>query len=707
MQNDPVFEEEQNKLSRTYEKLQAMGRDLAAKMDKNSQDAASDKLAMCDEVSPNFASYSDAMETYADYATINRVIDAYNITQSVDAEKLNSIRLLLKQPYFAKVVLQFKPGEDPKELYLGTAGVSDEARRRLVVDWRSPVAEVYYNQDNGPTSYEANGRTIEVDLKLRRQFDIQADKLNAYFDTSVAIQDSLLLASLSKRRTARMQAITATIQKEQNLVIRHKDVPALLVNGIAGSGKTSVLMQRIAYLFYQQRDDLDPNEVFLLTPNPVFQRYIDQVLPDLGERNPACLTWDDFLRRLMPPDRTGGQVDVPLDMLRRIDRACTNFSFDAQDFKEVRAEGERFLSVGQIQQVAGKFKKIPAGPHLVTLMREELDKRLEGRLKQLAASDDILDEIAAFSPDEQIKVFGETFNAQDEDEVRVWARQYVNSRYAGAIRAVENDDWLRIDRIGMRLLGVENLVPVAWLHLKMALTGLGNAEAKYVMIDEVQDYTAAQLVVLARYFRRAHFLLLGDENQAINPHTTTFDEVRAVFQEVRGSVAECRLMTSYRSSPQITEMFAHLVDRKVRMQISSIQRADLAPVIRECLSEQERDEELHRIIEQASSEEGLTAMILPQKHLARQLQKKLGDGAPLLIDENATLPQRGVVITSLKYAKGLEFDHVVVPDASERTFPDDALSRRRLYTTVSRATRKITLLAEGELTPLLKEMERS
>ena len=180
---DPVFEAEQRHLGETYATLRSMAADLVAKMDKNSKDAAADKLAMVDELSVNLASYADAMETYADFATVNRVIDAYNMAQSVDAEKLNSIRLLLGQPYFAKVVLQFKPGEDPKELYIGTAGVSDDSYRRLVVDWRSPVAEVYYNQDNGPTSYQANGLTINVDLKLRRQFDVDKDRLNAYFDT--------------------------------------------------------------------------------------------------------------------------------------------------------------------------------------------------------------------------------------------------------------------------------------------------------------------------------------------------------------------------------------------------------------------------------------------------------------------------------------------------------------------------------------------
>lgn len=698
---DPVFEAEQRHLSETYATLRSMAADLVAKMDKNSKDAAADKLAMVDELSVNLASYADAMETYADFATVNRVIDAYNMAQSVDAEKLNSIRLLLGQPYFAKVVLQFKPGEGPKELYIGPAGVSDDSYRRLVVDWRSPVAEVYYNQDNGPTSYQANGRTINVDLKLRRQFDVDKDRLNAYFDTTVAIQDSLLLASLSKQRSAKMQSITATIQKEQNQVIRHEDVPALLVNGIAGSGKTSVLMQRIAYLFYQQRESLDPSQVFLITPNPVFQSYIDNVLPDLGERNPECLTWNEFLQQLMPPDRTGGQVNVALDRLERIDAACAGFAFDPHDFKEVHCNGDRLLSVGQILQVAAKFKNIPAGPHLVSLMRDELAHRLDTRLKQIAMSDRILDELSALSPDEQVALFRETFDAQDEDEARVWAQQYVDDRYAAARKAVENDDWLRIDRIGMRLLGVENLVPVEWLYLKMALTGLGNPDAKYVMIDEVQDYTAAQLTVLARYFRRAHFLLLGDQNQAIGPDTATFDDVKAVFQKARGSVEECRLMTSYRSSPAITALFAGLLADEERLRISSIRRQEEAPAIIERATEEERDRELVRVIEAASADEGLTAVILPQKHQAKQLQKKLGDGAPPLIDAEATLPTSGVVLTSLKLAKGLEFDHVIVPEASERTFPDDPLSRRRLYTTVSRATGRITLLAQGKLTPLL------
>ena len=700
--DDPVFREEQLHLSDTYAKLQEIGRELVRKMERTRAAAAADKRSMSEELAPNFATYADAMETYADFAAMNRVIDAYNLAQDADAERLANVELLLKQPYFAKVALQFKPGQKPKELYIGTAGIADEAYRRLVVDWRSPVAEVYYNQDTGPTSYVADGRTIDVDLKLRRQFDIDEDRLNAYFDTTVAIQDSLLLASLSKRRTAQMQAITATIQKEQNQVVRHEDVPVLLVSGIAGSGKTSVLLQRIAYLFYQMRGSLDAREVFLITPNPVFRDYIAGVLPDLGERNPESLTWNEFARGLLPLDRGIGEANVPLAALTRIDAAVRDFEFDAFDFRDIRVRDVRLVSADSIRKLSDKLRRIPAGPHRVTLMREELHARLEARLAQMAGTDETLDALSTLSLDEQLRIFHEAIAPADEQEERALALRYLRDRYADAFAAVDNDDWLRIDRIGMRLLGTDGLSPLEWLYLKMALTGLGNPNAKYVMIDEVQDYTAAQLAVLTRYFRRAHFLLLGDPNQAIAPGTATFDEVRAVFEAARGPVEECRLMTSYRSTPEITELFASLLGEDERTNISAVQRADEPPAIVSCPDEATYAVALREAVAAARDDEGLSAVIAPWKHEAKRLQKLLGDDAPPLADDTVSLPAQGIVLITLKLAKGLEFDRVIVPDASERVFPaDDPLSRRRLYTTLSRATRSLVVLAHGELTPLL------
>ncbi len=529
--DDPILVEERRHLSETYAKLEAMEQALVAKIQKLDDDVAADKEMLADELTGNFASMGEAFETYAEFASANKTIDLYNAAQELNFQNLQKVRLLMHQPYFAKVALQFKPGDAPKELYIGNAGISDDNYKRLVVDWRSPVAEVYYNQENGPTSYKANGRTINVDLELRRQFDIEADRLNAYFDTTVAIQDAMLLASLSQERSSHMRAITATIQKEQNEVIRHEDVDALLVNGIAGSGKTSVLMQRIAYLFYQHRETLKPEEVCLITPNPVFSRYIEQVLPDLGESNPETMTFDQFMASVMPAERSRGRADISPDALARIDEAVRGLAFDPNDFKDIVCDGTQLISAGQIRQAADKFHRIPAGPHLVTLMREELHKRLENRLRQMAATERAQNEATSLSVQEQVRIFHETIAPQTDAELRECTLTYLHDRYAAAFDIVERDEWLRIDRIGMRILGAEGLLPVEWVYLKMAVSGMGDASVKYVMVDEVQDYTCAQLMVLRRYFRRARFLLLGDENQAIKDHTASFAEIKSVFEQ--------------------------------------------------------------------------------------------------------------------------------------------------------------------------------
>ena len=501
--NDPVFQQEQDHLSATYAKLEAIAKNLSDKMERRRWQAAKDKDDMQGEVKHNFASDGEAQETYVDYAVLNNLIRDYNLEQDADSERLAAAAKLLEQPYFAKISLEMRPGAPAKDIYIGLAGVADENYRRMVVDWRSPVAEVYYNQENGATSYEANGRTIKVNLLNRRQFDIEGKTLRAYFDSDVAIEDSLLLQSLSAQRSEHMKAITATIQKEQNLIIRHEDVPALLVAGIAGSGKTSVLLQRIAYLFYRNRGSLDPRQVFLISPNPVFAKYIENVLPDLGERNPETITYRDLCARLLPAGRNPQDKESPLELLWKIDRAVEDLRFELADLRDIKFYGVRLVSAGAIMQLMQKYPNVPAGPHLVTLVREELFGRLDARLKQMAATETVQDELLCLSLDEQVRLFNAPYDPQTEQEARDCALTYLQERFSGAVLAIERDEWLRIDRIGMRLLGVENLPVSAWLYLNMAVTGLGNPDARYVMIDEAQDYSQGQLAVLARYFRSA------------------------------------------------------------------------------------------------------------------------------------------------------------------------------------------------------------
>ena len=699
---DAVFQEEQDHLTSTYKAIEKIERNVLESMRKTAQEAEEDKRNMADELASNFASDGEKQETYIEYANMNSVIDSYNRTQRANAEKLTAVRILKPQPYFAKVVLQYKQGAAPKELYIGNAGLSDDNYRRLIVDWRSPVAEVYYNQADGKTSYEANGRTINVDLKLRRQFDITGNKLNACFDTTVAIQDELLLASLSRQRTSQMQAITTTIQKEQNVVIRHKDVPALLVNGIAGSGKTSVLLQRIAYLFYQKRESLDPRQVFLITPNPVFRNYIDNVLPDMGERNPSILTWNEFAEGAIPPGRDFKRFDTSFETLQLIDKATNSLEFQDKDFRDIKSQGTILIGAQQIAKAAAKFKNAPAGPHRITLIREELETRLQSRLGQMASNTAAQDVVSELSYNDQLSIFGEPIAMDTEESAKAYTLKFLTQQYESAFEAVKNDYWLRIDRIGKRIAGIEDLSFLEWLYLKIRITGMSNPDAKYVMIDEVQDYTTAQLAILGRYFRRANFLLLGDENQAIKPGTASFGEIRQVFEATRGEVSECHLMTSYRSTPAITELFAKLAVTADGMQISSVQRADTEPEFHEYATESEYIQKLIQTARASKEFKGTTAFVALDTETAARTAQLLGDDSPTLIGEGDTLPNSGSILLTLPLAKGLEFDHVVIVDANKEDFPETDLSRRRLYTAISRATSTVSIFSNGELSPLLK-----
>ena len=313
---DQTFQEEQQHLSDIYAQLVRMRDALSDEIETSHKGIAQDLIDMSEEIRPDFVGIDETMETLAAIETLNSVIDTYNQIHDFTVDKLRRVLILLMQPYFAKVRLQMRPGRPAQDVYIGATGITDEHRRPLIVDWRSPIAETYYNQEMGQTSYQVDGRTRTVNLELRRQFDIAQDVLRMYFDTTVAIEDSLLLRALKRHHSEKLQAITATIQREQNAIVRHIDVPVMLVNGIAGSGKTSVLLQRIAFLFYREREALRPDQVYLFTPNSVFEHYIDTVLPSLGESNPQTYTWRGFLARLGLSERGTGADGSPERLVR-------------------------------------------------------------------------------------------------------------------------------------------------------------------------------------------------------------------------------------------------------------------------------------------------------------------------------------------------------------------------------------------------------
>ncbi len=696
-----IFQKEQEHLHATYTKLKEMEQELEESIAELNQKAVEEKADILTNIRYDTADDEVQTESYGEIETWNRYIDTYNIKSGAMTEKLTKVNMLLEAPYFARVQLQFDPEEEPEDYYIGRSAISENGYDQLIVDWRSPIAETYYNQENGRTSYEVDGRTIPVDLKLRRQFDLEKDTLKAYFDTQLAIEDPMLIASLSRQHSDKMQAITVTIQKEQNAVIRYPDVPVLLVNGIAGSGKTSVLLQRIAFLFYHQRKTLRPENVCLITLNPVFRQYIDNVLPDMGEQNPNTLTWIEFLRMVHDPIPDPG-LETTAESLRKIDAILPSFTFEEGDLIPVEQKGKRVLGTEKLLEILGRNQgRIPAGVRLIQVTVEELLEEARHSLRHKEQQDEDEEESAdsqragSAENGEAAAVQGGAFSQKDENRLQ--------NNYGGAFKMIRECGWLNIDKIGQRLLGKKKLTSIEWFYLRMALTGECDRTTQYVCIDEVQDYTEAQLMVFARYFINAKFMLLGDEFQSIREGNVSFSRIHGMFEERGKQTAELSLQTSYRSSPEITALFAGLLPEEKKLQAQSVQRPGTLPQIRSIAGKEEWLRELREEIQRQEKEPGITAVVCADKKSMDRLQTLLGKDAPAVIGSKESIPKSGSLLITLAYAKGLEFDHVILPDADPEHYPEGELSRHRLYTAISRATQSITIFAQGELSPLLRK----
>lgn len=704
---DKTFEEEQRHLSEVYATIVRLRDELTEELEVHQQQAAEDLERMSDELRPDTfgVDADEIMETLAAIETLNSVIDSYNQQRDYAQERMTRVLALIRQPYFAKVRLRFGANMPARDIYIGAVGLTDDNLAPLVVDWRSPVAETYYNQENGRTTYKVDGKTRTVDLELRRQFDIVRDELRMYFDTTVAIEDSLLLSALQRHHSEKLQAITATIQREQNEVVRHEDVPVMLVSGIAGSGKTSVLLQRIAYLFYQERDRLEPRQVSLFTPNAVFGKYIDSVLPSLGESNPLVYTWRSF----MEGQELGGRdigADASPALMQKLQEAVPTLEVELEDLRDIRVDGTVLLNAKQIKSALDKYAKYPMGPRRIGFVLDDLYARLNRRFTSLARTEEMQEAMLSLDIGRQEEILGDVVGDEADNEQKLveFTRAYVEHLYGSARDLIDYCEWLRIDRIGSRILGGHSLNATEWLWLWLLITDGGSKETRYVMVDEVQDYSISQLMLLSKFYPKAHFLLLGDEHQAIREGTATWEQIRDVFCASHGSVDENALLTSYRSSPEITELFSTLLSEQERGTLSSVRRAGVMPRISEFDANDVESfiAELARVVDEAATAEGLTAIVANDGRRVSWLAKQLGDSV-CVIKKNDTLPATGVIVLDLALAKGLEFDHVVICDAQQDVYPNTPLARRRLYTAISRAMHRVTILSQGPITPLLDE----
>lgn len=695
-------------LKNVYQKLIDKRNELRESMDTAKVEGNQSLKEMAGELRLNFDSYLDNLDTFSMIEMKNRETDQMNIKQKNAENQLAKIERLLKSPYFGKVVVDFLDNEPKESFYNGTANFTDDADENLVYDWRSPIAELFYNNMIGPSSYTVRQNKIDTVIKERRQFILERDRLVKFFDTSVAIQDDVLLEVLGQDETNEMKAITATIQSEQNTIIRDVKSQNILVNGVAGSGKTSAIMQRIAYLLYLYRDTMTSDDLLILSPNHRFIDYISNVLPSLGERNPLNLTILQLVSQLSAEEIEGEEAYFKritkenvseqaehlrskeyIDDLKRSDPLF----LDHPDFiRGLTKNGKTVLSKKTIEKI---YEKVPAHPKLIDRLqatKKALMSEWKNHLLKQAKSPAVQNQVLSLTEDRQLKLFGELISDDSEQSIAVYARKLLQKNYRKITRQIEEMAWVDEHRLFERIYEKRYGSAYVWQHTRTVdeavillaihhlLVEKVNVPAfRYLLIDEVQDYTLAQLGLLIELFPKTHFTLVGDENQVIFNSSTTFADIMRCFDDYHLPIHRYDLRNSYRSSGAITELFKTYAVDQEKIDIVSIRPQGKEPEYRSFRSSEELLEILAEILASLKGEKA--AIITQTEEETQTLQESI---------KKSSYGLENCQIIPLSLAKGLEFDHVILyPFENDR---DEQRRRRQMYTAISRGMKSIVVL---------------
>ena len=695
-------------LKNVYQKLIDKKNELRESMDTAKIEGNQSLKEMAGELRLNFDSYLDNLDTFSMIEMKNREIDQMNIKQKNAENQLAKIERLLKSPYFGKVVVDFLDNEPKESFYIGTANFTDDADENLFYDWRSPIAELFYNNMIGPSSYTVRQNKIDTVIKERRQFLLERDRLVKFFDTSVAIQDDVLLEVLGQDETNEMKAITATIQSEQNTIIRDVKSQNILVNGVAGSGKTSAIMQRIAYLLYLYRDTMTSDDLLILSPNHRFIDYISNVLPSLGERNPLNLTIIQLVSQLSAEEIegeeayfkriTGENVSEQTERLRSkkfIDnlKQSDPLFLDHPNFiRGLTKNGKTVLSKKTIEKI---YEKVPAHPKLIDRLqatKKALMSEWKNHLLKQAKSPAVQNQVLSLTEDRQLELFGKLISDDSEQSIVAYARKLLQKKYRKITRQIEEMAWVDEHQLFERIYEKRYGSAYVWqptrtvdeaviiLAIRHLLVEKVNVPAfRYLLIDEVQDYTLAQLGLLIELFPKTHFTLVGDENQAIFNSSTTFADIMRCFDDYHLPIHRYDLRNSYRSSGAITELFKTYAVDQEKIDIVSIRPQGKEPEYRSFRSSEELLKILAEILVSLKGEKA--AVITQTEEETQTLQESIKKNSYGL--ENCQ-------IIPLSLAKGLEFDHVILyPFENDG---DEQRRRRQMYTAISRGMKSIVVL---------------
>lgn len=712
------LKKEKEYLQFVYEKLKESEKDLESSLERNRSEAASFFKDVSNDVRLNFDNISDNLDTLSVIETKNREIDQMNTKMKNAETLLQKVKRLQESPYFGKVDVDFLDQEPDESFYIGVNGFNDENRNHLVYDWRSPIAELFYNNVLGKSHYVANNQRIDVDIRGRRQFIIKRDKLLNFFDTSVAIQDDVLLAALEQNSSEHMHDITMTIQKEQNIIIRDTKNPNILVNGVAGSGKTSTIMQRIAYLLYSLRHEITSDNVLILSPNNKFIHYISNILPSLGEKNPLNMTLLQFVKKnidrsMVTEEQYFSRISqVKSDTQDSVLRSSefVDFIKNSDDwslspdllFKDLKYKEKVILSKKKIIEI---YETTPATNPMIDRIqatKKRVSNYWERLIMKKAKSSEAKDQMLSLSEDMQVEYFGKLISDDSEHRIVEYGEKLLRKKYQSITSNIKANKWIDVmylfNSLYVHYQKEEYIHSESELNLDEAVIYLTimntlvekiHTSMRFVLIDEVQDYTPAQISLLADLFVKSDFTMVGDENQAIFNSSITFREIESIFDTKSKSVRRYDLLNSYRSSKSITKVFSQLVTSDQEMEIIPVRPEGNKPKVFEISDRIDFKQLLDQLL--ADLEEKELTIITKSEDEAKNLSDYLSE---YLYFESS------IQVLPISLSKGLEFDNVLIFNVSEDNYSTER-DQKILYTAVSRGMQNLYITYTEKQSKLL------
>lgn len=588
---------------------------------------------------------------YEDYDNQQALFHQVNANQQQLLLKQRFIKMM-DSPFFGRVDFVYEGEEEPETFYIGIGNFSERTGQTpLIYDWRAPVSGLFYDYDKGPAKYEAPVGELTGEIISKWQYKIRSGKMVYEFESDVKIDDEILAAELGSTGEVQLKNIIRTIQKEQNAIIRNTKDRILVIQGAAGSGKTSVALHRIAYLLYHDRKNLKSSDILILSPNSVFSDYISHILPELGEENIREMSFDLFAYKELK--------DVAADCEDRYDQIEKNlkFPFLADSLKEKETgeftdKIEGFLL--ELEDSLMNFRDVEYRGFVKT--EKEIISLFYFKFTDIPLLSR-MDAVAEYFIDEVETLRNRDMEEEEREAVKEKFRRMYETRdvYVLYNRFLAASGFPMLPKVSIekRKLPYEDVYPVLYFKYRL-LSRQAKENIRHLVVDEMQDYSRLQYKILQMLFP-CRMTILGDRAQTMEDR---IQDVTTFLPEIFGrDIRTIYMNKSYRNTVEIASYANSL---------AGIEGMDLferhgKPVERqEAASLKEAAEKIAKEVKAGETYE-TEAVILPNEESASLfsslLSESLGEKVSYLHRDSRKF-EKGLTVTTFYFAKGLEFDRV-------------------------------------------------